>query len=466
MNISGKELIALGWESGPVVGQLIKIAANWKDSEENFHNAIALVKQTPEDYLDDEVFGEVAQALSYREPETLELMDAVPYKVWGKDGIQSAALDQMHTACRLPVAVRGAQMPDGHVGYGLPIGGVLATRNAVIPYAVGVDICCRMHLSVTDLPANRLEGNKGRLLNALKNETAFGMGSNFSGTHKRDHDVMDDEDWNDVPRNILYLKDKAWSQLGSSGSGNHFVEWGILEVKDDDEFELDAGEYVALLSHSGSRGFGANIANTYTKIAMELCNKLPKEAKHLAWLDTRSNAGQEYWLAMNLAGKYAKANHECIHRHVLKAAGLKQRYVVQNHHNFAWLETYNDEELVVHRKGATPAGKGELGIIPGSMADPGFIVRGKGNLDSLNSASHGAGRNFGRREALRKFTKSQMKKLLAERGVELLAGGLDEAPFVYKNIRDVMKAQNDLVETIAEFHPRYVLMADDGKSED
>jgi len=349
-------------------------------------------------------------------------------------------------------------MPDAHVGYGLPIGGVLATRNAVIPYAVGVDIACRMKLTVLDLPVGAITGQSDRLAKALENETRFGVGASFR--ERREHDVLD-ADWRVSPITQQH-KDKAWSQLGTSGSGNHFVEYGSLEVHGAG-LQLAEGKYLALLSHSGSRGTGAAVADHYSKLAMKLHRDLPKELMHLAWLDLDSEEGQEYWAAMELMGKYAAANHACIHRHIAKNLGAKVLLDIENHHNFAWKETHNGERVIVHRKGATPAGEGVLGIIPGSMATPGYIVRGKGNPLSLNSASHGAGRRMSRKQAIKSFTWSQAKKLLAERGVTLLSAGLDEVPMAYKDIDEVMAAQTDLVEVLARFDPKIVKMAPAGE---
>ncbi len=395
----------------------------------------------------------------------IPLMDTpVEYAVWGKDQVDDSALQQLRNACRLPVTVAGAQMPDGHVGYGLPIGGVVATRSAVIPYGVGVDIACRMKISIMDVNPSRIAGWRERLRKSLTNETRFGLGAKFDTRSRREHDVMDDPAWKDAPGFVRGLRDKAWEQLGTSGSGNHFVEFGEAGLKEP-LGGLEPGSYLALLSHSGSRGFGAIVAKHYTNLAMEL-TPLPREHRHLAWLDLRSSAGQEYWLAMNLAGSYAAANHDCVHRHVLAAAGLKPAYQLENHHNFAWLEEHGGEELVVHRKGATPAGSGALGIIPGSMGDPGYIVRGLGNERSLNSAAHGAGRAMSRKAARERLTKTEMRQYLEDQGVELIAAGVDEAPQVYKRIGEVMAAQRDLVEVVGEFRPRLVLMANDGTSED
>ncbi len=391
--------------------------------------------------------------------------DPVPGRVWGPELIDPAAVAQFERARRLPVAVRAALMPDGHVGYGLPIGGVLACRDAVIPYAVGVDIACRMRLTVCAEPTATLTAHRDRLRGALRRETRFGVGAEFAAGERRRHPVMDDAGWQAI-KLLADLKDTAAAQLGTSGSGNHFVEFGELVVADViPELGLPPGRYLALLSHSGSRGLGARTAEHYTKEAMRVC-RLPAEAKHLAWLPLDSAAGQEYWLAMSIAGQYAAANHELIHRQVLAAAGLDARATVENHHNFAWLEEHDGERLVVHRKGATPAGAGVLGVIPGSMGDAGYVVRGRGAGASLNSASHGAGRQMSRAAARKSLTSTQRTRYLAAQGIELIAAGIDESPQAYKPIKTVMDAQRDLVDPVAEFLPRLVLMAAGGPAED
>jgi tRNA-splicing ligase RtcB len=193
---------------------------------------------------------------------------------------------------------------------------------------------------------------------------------------------------------------------------------------------------------------------------------LPKELKHLAWLSLDDADGQEYWAAMNLMGRYAAANHALIHYHVGRKLGAHVILDIENHHNFAWKERHvvngEERELIVHRKGATPAGVGVLGIIPGSMASPGFIVRGKGQPESLHSASHGAGRVMSRTKAMQSFTWSSVKKQLAAAGVELLSAGLDEVPGVYKDIHTVMSAQTDLVDVLGRFDPKLVKMCPAG----
>jgi len=417
----------------------------------------------PSAYFDDALRAPLARVL-YR-PAFTPRAALAPWRQWGDD-LDPASIKQMANACALPVAVAGALMPDAHVGYGLPIGGVLATENAVVPYAVGVDIACRMKLTVYDRKANVIPGQRDRLANILESETRFGIGAEFK--ERRDHDVMDD-DWTVSPV-TKHLRDKAWKQLGTSGSGNHFVEFGAFSVTDE-SLGLRPGEYLALLSHSGSRGTGSKVCEHYSRRAMDRRAGLPKELKHLAWLTLDEADGQEYWQAMNLMGRYAAANHELIHKYIAKKVGAKVILDIENHHNFAWRERHlvngEEKELIVHRKGATPAGKGVLGIIPGSMASPGFVVRGKGEPASLHSASHGAGRAMSRTQALQSFTWSGTKKLLKERGVDLLSAGLDEVPGVYKDIHTVMAAQTDLVEILGRFDPRLVKMSPPGeKAED
>jgi tRNA-splicing ligase RtcB len=380
-----------------------------------------------------------------------------PWRQWGDD-LEPEAVQQMKNACALPVSVRGALMPDAHVGYGLPIGGVLATESAVIPYAVGVDIACRMKMTVLDLPPSAIDEAPERLVKAIERETRFGVGASFRD--RQTHDVLD-ERWSVTPL-TKSLKDKAWAQLGTSGSGNHFVEFGILTVEHA-ELHLAAGSHLALLSHSGSRGPGAAVASHYSKLARELHPELPRELAHLAWLDLDREEGQAYWSAMELMGKYAAANHACIHRSIARHLGARVLLDLENHHNFAWKELHGGRDLIVHRKGATPAGTGVLGIIPGSMASPTYVVRGRGSAASLNSAAHGAGRRMSRTAAKRSFRWSEVSPQLEARKVRLLSAGLDEVPGVYKDIDAVMAAQADLVEPVARFLPRIVKMAPPGE---
>lgn len=387
--------------------------------------------------------------------------DPVNYRQWG-EGLEGEAVRQMRDACTLPIAVAGALMPDAHVGYGLPIGGVLATEKAVIPYAVGVDIACRMKMTVLDLPVETLERNEDRLTQAIERETRFGVGAAFK--NRREHAVLE-EDWSCSPI-TKQNKDKAWSQLGTSGSGNHFVEFGVFTNSEQIK-RLAPGRYLALLSHSGSRGTGAAVCDFYSKLAAKKHQELPKELQRLSWLALDDAEGQEYWAAMELMGQYAAANHALIHQYVARNLGAEVLLDLENHHNFAWKEKHivdgRERDVVVHRKGATPAGAGVLGIIPGSMATPGFVVRGKGNDASLHSASHGAGRVMSRTKAAQTFNWKEVNQYLRDRGVKLISAGLDEVPMVYKDIHAVMAAQADLVEVLGRFEPRLVKMAPHGE---
>lgn len=469
--INGHDLLALGYKEGKTIQKALQLAAALPElPKEEVLAVLKKVKEYPENFLDDKNAESLATAFieeaSISEDKTIPLVENPhDYSIYGGEYIEEGAKKQMNIAMKLPVTAAGALMPDAHQGYGLPIGGVLATRNAIIPYGVGVDIGCRMALSVFDIPADHLVENGAKYKRELIAYTKFGAGAGYHGQYKADHAVLDRKEFNLTPF-IKQLHDKASTQLGSSGGGNHFVEWGIIEFEERDEaLNIEKGKYVALLSHSGSRGMGATIAGYYTRLAKELC-KLPQEAANLAYLDLASEAGQEYWLAMNLAGDYASACHEIIHQKLTRAIGAQVLARVENHHNFAWKETLEGEELIVHRKGATPAGKGVMGIIPGSMTAPGYLVRGKGEVNAINSASHGAGRLMSRTRAIQSITKAEMKAILNENQVTLIGAGLDEAPGAYKDINQVMGAQKALVDTVGKFYPKIVRMADDGSRED
>lgn len=457
-----KDLIRLGVPPGEATRRGIDFISRYvldgHDKTQLGADVEAIVRN-PGAFVNDDLRGEFAKALTRLTRPIREAPAA--WRQWG-EGLEPESVNQMARACQLPVAVAGALMPDAHVGYGLPIGGVLATDNAVIPYAVGVDIACRMKLTVLDLPLRELERQRERLIAAIETETRFGVGVTFQP--RRDHPVLD-ADWSVSPV-TRQNKDRAWAQLGTSGSGNHFVEFGVFTTKEPIE-SLAPGTYVALLSHSGSRGTGASVCDHYSKLAMALHPDLPKEHKHLAWLSLDSADGQEYWAAMELMGRYAAANHALIHQHLARRLGRSVLLDVENHHNFAWKERHAigsaDRDVIVHRKGATPAGEGVLGIIPGSMATPGFLVRGKGNTASLRSASHGAGRVMSRSKAIDTIQWHNVRQMLKERGVTLISAGLDEAPMVYKDIHAVMAAQRDLVEVLAEFQPKLVKMAPRGE---
>lgn len=457
--LSGRDLIQLGFPKNNAINIALGQINRYRKKEKKA--AILLeakeVLIAPEKFQGHGTWGKVAEGLiNPVEVRRHELRTTrVPFSIFGENEIDEQAKFQLYDALKLPISVSGALMPDAHSGYGLPIGGVLATDNAVIPYGVGVDIGCRMSLSIFDLPASFIKGKDHQLQAILKDHTKFGM----TETHaiKADHEVFSKREFQDIPL-LKGLLSKAYKQLGTSGGGNHFVEFGIVNLtKVEPEWKLIPGDYLAVLSHSGSRGLGANIAKHYTYLATKQC-PLPKNVQHLAWLDLNTHDGQEYWLAMNLAGEYAKACHDDIHRRIAKALGKRIVMTIENHHNFAWKELVNGKECIVHRKGATPASEGQLGIIPGSMTAPGFIVKGKGNVESLNSASHGAGRLLSRAKCKAQITQSEVKKALQTHEVQLIGGSVDEAPMAYKDIHKVMALQEELVEILGTFTPKIVRM--------
>ncbi|MBI1373725.1 MAG: RtcB family protein [Phycisphaera sp.] len=463
--MNARQLLKLGVPANCVKQAVMGIASATQDKSfkgTNVKKTIAAIVESPGDHVADQHFGAFAQALIDAATKAAEpLPEPIDYAVWGAAHIEAESHAQMRQACALPGATGAALMPDAHVGYGLPIGGVLALEGKVVPYAVGVDIACRMKLSVLspDLPTDALSKQFNRFKEALEGGTRFGVGADYQ--RPKHHDVMD-RDWS-ITRITRERKDRAWHQLGTSGSGNHFVEFGVLTLSErDEQLGLDAGQYVALLSHSGSRGAGAAVCDTYSNIARQHLPKRYEEFGRLAWLDLDSEAGAEYWAAMNLMGDYASANHAVIHREVVGRLGGVVVASVENHHNFAWKETHGGKEVIVHRKGATPAGAGVLGVIPGSMGSPAFVVRGKGNAKSLDSASHGAGRVMSRTKAKATFNFRAVAGDLKKKGVTVLSAGSDEAPGVYKDIHAVMAEQQDLVTPIARFDPKIVKMCGDG----
>ncbi|MBZ9750459.1 RtcB family protein [Deinococcus sp. HMF7604] len=466
--MNGKHLVKLGLEKKAIA--LAQTAAAARETaglaRDEILAELRAVQANPAAYLAGGVYADLATELSAQQATRDALKGAelraapLPYPVWGQDLIEPGARSQMDVAMRLPVSRAGALMPDAHVGYGLPIGGVLATENAVIPYGVGVDIGCSMMLSVLPVAPGALHAEDGKAL--LLKHTRFGAGVAFDKRDRQDHEVLHEGAWQDQPL-LRHLFEKAATQIGTSGSGNHFVEFGTFTLADAD-LGLEAGEYLAVLSHSGSRGFGAQVAGHFTNLAERRHPGLDPAAKKLAWLPLDSEDGQAYWQAMNLAGRYALANHDLIHARLARALNVQPLAQVRNSHNLAWEQEVGGQNLIVHRKGATPAEAGQLGLIPGSMADPGYVVRGLGNRDALGSASHGAGRVLGRKAAERTLAKKDVQAYLAARGVTLIGGGIDEAPQAYKRIEEVLARQSDLVDVVGRFTPQIVRM--DTGSED
>jgi tRNA-splicing ligase RtcB (3'-phosphate/5'-hydroxy nucleic acid ligase) len=349
-------------------------------------------------------------------------------------------------------------------------------HNFALEAGVFVHIC-RMRLSVYKIPSEVLDERRDELAEVLLRNTNFGPGSKFKEGRRPEHEVLEDPAW-EATSFLKGLKDTGRAQLGTSGSGNHFVEWGVFEPlgmvedarakegvsEEGSERVFEPGrKYLALLSHSGSRGVGFKIANRYSKIAKEKHPRLEGSVADLAWLDLDSEEGEEYWLSMQLAGRFASANHAVIHEKISKALGEDVMAKVENHHNYAWIEEVGGREAIVHRKGATPAGRGVMGVIPGSMGDPGYVVRGKGEGRAINSASHGAGRLMSRSAAFKSIPEERWRNYLAERGITLIGGSVDEAPMAYKDIETVVGLQGDLVELVGRFTPKIVRMDAGGK---
>jgi len=276
--ISGKDLIKLGFPQNNSINIALGYINRYKKREKK-DSVLAQAKEVllkPDTFMGDPTWGKIAESLV--KPVVLKMhtlrSERVPFHIYGENEIEDTAKYQLYESLKLPVAVKGALMPDGHAGYGLPIGGVLATDNAVIPYGVGVDIGCRMSLSIFDLPGTYVNGREDELKNILQDHTKFGM----TETHKikADHAVLDRKEFSEIPL-LKGMIDKAYKQLGTSGGGNHFVEFGIVDIEQTlPEWKIKSGSYFAVLSHSGSRGLGANIAKHYTALAMKQC-PLPRQ---------------------------------------------------------------------------------------------------------------------------------------------------------------------------------------------
>ena len=463
-NIKAKELSKLGFIDNVARSMAIDLVAkNCKHfSTEEICKLLQDIKRCPEHYKQDAVWGKLARTIL---PDKQSVVDyelresPIPYYIYGAENIDDLSKKQMEISMKLPITVAGALMPDGCAGYGLPIGGILATtEDVVIPYAVGKDIGCRMSLTILDAGTDYLEKYHDRAIDALENNTAFGLDGILP--FKQYHPMFDKSEFREIPI-LKKFREKAVRQLGSSGKGNHFVDICEVLLPATNAFGLPEGKYIGILSHSGSRGLGANIADYYTTIAKETC-RLPRQAGPFAWLSLKSEAGQEYWQCMEIAGEYSAANHEYIHYNVAKALRLKPLASISNHHNFAWRDTLPDgRKVIIHRKGATPAHLDELGIIPGSMTAPGYIVSGKGCVESLYSASHGAGRLMSRLDARNSISRYALKKYLEEKGVTLVSGTTEEAPQAYKDINEVMESQKELVNIEGKIIPRIVRMSEE-----
>lgn len=391
-------------------------------------------------------------------PNTKATMRATvaPLTVYGESLIDPLAFEQMYQVLHIPVALRGALMPDAHKGYAMPIGGVAVLKDAVSPSFVGYDISCMMAASFFSIDPTTFEAHREHLAQVLRSVTSFGKGAATPQTHPDfSAAIMDDPRWNETAI-LRSLKSQAHAQLGSSGGGNHFADLMLVNWADGRDPEI------ALLTHSGSRGAGHKLATHYVGVAKRETERIAKGIPDgYEWLDARSEAGMEYISAMRLMGDYALANHECIHTAFSEAIGVRAEHFTWNRHNFAWA---TPEGEVVHRKGATPADLGQIGIIPGSSGTQSYIVKGKGNEASIYSASHGAGRPFSRTEAKRRHDAAFVSDWMTANDILTFGLAPDETLMAYKDIDAVMAAQTDLVEIVATMTPRVVIMG--GQSDD
>ncbi len=365
-----------------------------------------------------------------------------------------------------------ALMADGHLGYIMPIGGVAAYKNKVSPVGVGFDIACGNAAIRTDLPLEKISGDLNKIADEIFGTISFGIGRhNGADDAPVDHPLFSSGAWSLISDRSEResLRAKARNQLGTVGSGNHYV----------DVFSDEAG-MVWVGVHFGSRGFGHTVASGFLNLSQGRSwgEKGVKEAEVLLQLD--KPMGQDYWELMQLAGEYAYAGREWVARKVVKILGGTELELVHNHHNFAWKETHQGEEFIVVRKGATPAFPGQKGFIGGSMGDDAVIVegaQGDGETRALQeqalfSTVHGAGRVMSRTEAAGKFNRKtgemkrpgkvspqMMQEWIAKKGVILRGGGLDESPHAYRRLPEVLAAQGGTVKVLHTLRPIVVAMA-------
>ena len=389
------------------------------------------------------------------------LVNGIP--IWGEH--DAATLGQIQRCADDERVAGAALMADGHKGYSMPIGGVVAYREAVSPSGVGYDISCGVKAARTDLRADEARRRIKPLMDRIARTVVFGIGRT-SGL-ATDHPVFDDPTWKDI-REVGRLRQMAQQQLGTVGSGNHFV----------DLFEDEAG-WLWVGVHFGSRGFGHRTASGFLNLAAGRAFDEKAPGEHMdqpaTVLSLATDLGQAYWQAMTLAGRYAYAGRDLVVDQVLGILGARAVDAVHNHHNYAWLEEHNGEQVIVVRKGATPAQPGQRGFIGGSMGDISVIVEGIDNDEArvaLRSTVHGAGRVMSRTAAAGRRRKGQvikpgavsremMQEWLRREGVELRGGGTDESPHVYRRLPEVLQQHANTLRVLHTLRPFGVAMAGD-----
>lgn len=378
----------------------------------------------------------------------------IPVKMWIPD-IEAGAMHQIRNLAEYPFAVGHiVVLPDCHEGFGMPIGSVMATKNVVVPNAVGVDIGCGMsaiRTNLTEIKTNELK----RIITIIKNTIPLGHNHN---KNPQDESLMPEDDLSKT-RIVKQEFKSALKQLGSLGGGNHFIE-----------FQIGSDGFVWIMIHSGSRNLGHKVATYYNKLANSMMQrfdiKIPKHVQ-LAYLPMDIQEGRDYLREMNYCVEFALANRKLMLAKIKQIVGENIKNVIfydyiNIAHNYARLEKHFGKHVMVHRKGATSAFKGEKGIIPGSQGSKSFIVEGLGNVESFKSCSHGAGRVMGRKEAVKKLNLNYELEIMNRQGIIhniKTQKDLDEAVSAYKDINMVMSTQKDLVRIITELSPLAVIKA-------
>lgn len=369
-----------------------------------------------------------------------------PLKIFGQH--DEATIAQMKNCMGVGNAVAGVICADGHLGYAQPVGGVIAYEKQISISGVGFDIGCGNMAARLDVPFSAIQDNVGSIIRDVTKFISFGVGR--TNEERVEHELLDDaEAWRMSDREDY--RQKAAAQLGTVGSGNHYVDL----MRDEDGF-------VWIGVHFGSRGLGHSSATKYLKAAggKDGMNVPP------AVIDEDSEIGRRYIAAMELAGRYAYAGREWVVERVRKLIGGNITDSVHNHHNYAWRESHNGKDLWVVRKGATPAFPGQRGFVGGSMGDDAVIIEGvdsQKSKDSLYSTIHGAGRLFGRKEAKRRFAREEMDRWLTERGVTLIGADLDESPMAYRRLPDVLREHDETIKVLHTLRPFAVAMAGAGE---
>ena len=379
-------------------------------------------------------------------PEQPEAYQHAPLQVFGDH--EASTLDQMRNCMKVGHVVAGVVCADGHLGYAQPVGGVIAYDRQISISGVGFDIGCGNMAVRLDTPYASIRGRAPEILADIRRHVSFGVGR--ANAERAEHPLLDDKEaW--AAAGMEDYRAKAAAQLGTVGSGNHYVD-----------LMVDEAGFTWIGVHFGSRGLGHTAATRYLKAAGG------KDGMHVppAVVPEESEVGARYIAAMELAGRYAYAGREWVVERVRQIIGGAVTDSVHNHHNYAWRETHGGRDLWVVRKGATPAFPGQRGFIGGSMGDDAVIVEGiasEASAAALYSTVHGAGRLYGRQHAKRTFTRPQMDAWLQDRGVLLAGGDLDESPMAYRRLPDVLARHAGTIAVRHTLRPFAVAMAGEGE---